>query len=354
MTKRPYLPFLALAFLLACVAAVSVLSRARSEDGAAPTGAAEQIYNVEGQTYELIAGKVYKKEEPGGKRVYVDTLFEPGYREKNYRFVDGVAYRVGENGKTYKTLRSFSENFEDAQRLADFVGEKRGWTGVTLQSPQAPEVADYVALRHRILKSGADFLDNRVEPSGQRVHGGKQALKTVAVARSAKMVCAKASLDTELLHFVKGDDYYFRARYFIEGTTRPFTIMDLESSWLKGYPGLRIRITPEGHLDVELKSLGKYVFRQEKGKEVVFPTDRWVCVEAHFKLTDKQDGLVEVWQDGKQLVSQRGQTLPLADAIYNNLEVGISAHNDTEHTATVYVDDLEVSDKPLPPVKEKR
>ena len=56
---------------------------------------------------------------------------------------------------------------------------------------------------------------------------------------------------------------------------------------------------------------------------------------------------MRLWQDGMLLIDQQGQTLPLAGAIYDNLEIGISAHSFGPNPATVYVDDVEISDKPI-------
>jgi hypothetical protein len=39
--------------------------------------------------------------------------------------------------------------------------------------------------------------------------------------------------------------------------------------------------------------------------------------------------------------------LPLAEAIYDSLEIGISAHSFGPNPATVYVDDVAISDKPI-------
>ncbi|MCK6470127.1 MAG: polysaccharide lyase [Planctomycetes bacterium] len=324
---------------------------ARSEDnGPAPTGPAEHTVVAEGQTYEIVGGKVYRR-TPDGKREYVDTLYEPGYQAKNYRVQDGKVFRLAE-GKSYPVKRQFHEGFEGVARLTELVGERRGWTSFTLQSPLASNVTDYVALRKRILAGTGTFLDNRVEPTAARAHSGRGALKCVAAAKPKDMVCTKASLDTELLHFVRGDDVYYRAWYFIEGPTRPFTLMDLESSWLKSYPGIRIRIDEAGHLDAELKWLDKPAYRQPFGKETAFPVGRWVRVDAHYKLSEKDDGVVELWQDGRKLVSQKGRTLPLSDAIYNNYEVGISAHAFGTEAATLYVDDVTISDKPIPEPKQ--
>ncbi|MBE7465266.1 MAG: heparin lyase I family protein [Planctomycetes bacterium] len=346
MSRSPYIAgLLLLAILVFCLIAGGFT--ARSEDhGPAPTGPAEHTFAAEGETYQIVAGKVYRAASDG-KREYVDTIYEPGYREKNYRVQEGAVFRVVD-GKSYRMKKAFHEDFEGVTKLTELIGEQRGWTSFTLQSPRAPNVKDYVALKSRILKSGGAFLDNRVEPATARVHGGRGALKCVAVAKSNDMVCTKASLDTEMLHFVRGDHVYYRAWYFIEGSARPFTLMDLESSWLKGYPGIRIRIDEAGHLDAEVKWLDKPVYRQPEGKETAFPVQRWVRVDAHFTLSEKNDGVVELWQDGKQIVSCKGRTLPLNDVIYNNLEVGISAHAYGNETATLYVDDVSISEQPIP------
>ena len=60
----------------------------------------------------------------------------------------------------------------------------------------------------------------------------------------------------------------------------------------------------------------------------------------HLRLSEKQDGVVELWQDGVKVVDARGQTLPLAGTIYDDLEVGIGAHSFGPGTAVLYVDDV--------------
>ena len=70
---------------------------------------------------------------------------------------------------------------------------------------------------------------------------------------------------------------------------------------------------------------------------------RWVEVRLHLRLSDQPDGVVELWQDGVKVVDARGQTLPLAGTIYDDLEVGISAHSFGPGTAVLYVDDVAIS-----------
>ena len=49
-----------------------------------------------------------------------------------------------------------------------------------------------------------------------------------------------------------------------------------------------------------------------------------------------------------KIVDARGQTLPLAGTIYDDLEVGISAHSFGPNPAILYVDDLVISPEPIP------
>jgi len=224
------------------------------------------------------------------------------------------------------------------------VGEKPGWTTFTLQSPRAPKVADYNALRKQILKGG-DFLDNRIDVDSQVVHSGKRSLKFSCVAASAGMVCAKSSMASELVHFKKGDDLWFAAWYYVEAGM-PQTLVDFESTFIDESPGPRLFLKGEGHAAVELKWAAKPTYRQKAPVPLKMPLRQWVRFRIHLKLMENSDGLVEVWQNGAKILDARGQTLPLADTILNRVEVGISA-NGHDHATTMYVDDVVLSDAPI-------
>jgi hypothetical protein len=127
----------------------------------------------------------------------------------------------------------------------------------------------------------------------------------------------------------------------------PFTVLDLETTWINQQPGMRIVIADGKHACFQLKGFEHPYYRQPKGKEVVFPTGRWVHLKAHLKLTEKDDGVIELWQDGKKIVDARGQTLVLARTIFNSFEVGISAYNEDGKAATLYVDDVSISVQPM-------
>ena len=95
-----------------------------------------------------------------------------------------------------------------------------------------------------------------------------------------------------MLHYAKGDDVWFSGWSFLaEG--RPTTLMDLESTWLKGHPGMRILLGDDGHAVLELKWLTKPVYRQLPAVRRPVPTGQWVHLKAHFRLSE-QDVFVNV------------------------------------------------------------
>jgi hypothetical protein len=167
-------------------------------------------------------------------------------------------------------------------------------------------------------------------------------LRAYSVAKSSNVPCAKAHIECELLHFVKGDDYWFSGWYFI-ASGMPYTLADLKSAWIKMTPGLRL-VLENGEPQFELKWTDKPRYRQSLQPPVKFPTGRWVHIRIHLTLSDRDDGLNELWLEGRQIIRANGRNLPLADAIYNHLEVGITA---ALQEAVVFVDDVEVSDTPL-------
>ncbi len=65
-------------------------------------------------------------------------------------------------------------------------------------------------------------------------------------------------------------------------------------------------------------------------------------------LNRRECGTIEIYQDGKRVLNSRGPTLPFATAIYNSLEVGISAYSEEQGTSVIYIDDLRVSTAPFP------
>lgn len=309
-----------------------------------PEGEVEYTATHQRRVYHVARGQVYQVALWSGRWRPVQQLYEPDYVAANYAAKDGATFRKGPDGALIAVRRSFAEGFEGANALRDLISMERGWTSCDLLSPQTPTPRDYVALRNRILKGEGGFMDNRVEPSGESVHSGKSALKCVAVPASRGMVTSKASLSTEMLHFVKGDDVWISLWCRVPGGSgMPFTVLDLESTWFHGQPGMRIVIEGGRYACFQLaKWFGNPYYRQPKGREVEFPRDRWVHLKAHLTLSEKQDGVIQLWQDGQLILDTHGQTLMLPHAIYNSLEVGISAYDEKSGPATMYVDDVSV------------
>jgi len=320
----------------------------RPESIAPPPESEVELTAVEkGTTYKVHGGNAYRVEPRTGRWEFVQRVYDPGFYAKHYVERDGAIFRKDDNGALVPMRRGFAEDFEGTTRLADLIGPERGWTSCALQSPRAPTVADYVALRNRILRADADFLDNRLEPGDERPHGGKTSLKASSVPPARGMVTAKASLSTELLHFVKGDDVWASLWCLVPADGgMPFTVWDLETTWIENHPGIRVAIADGRHVCLQLKSLGNPYYRQPRGKEVEFPRGRWVRLRVHLGLTEADDGVIEVWQDDQKIIDTRGRTLVLASAIYNSLEVGITACNEQGRTTTLFVDDVSISTKP--------
>jgi hypothetical protein len=274
---------------------------------------------------------------------FVSEPYDKAFYEKNFVEENGVIYRIDDDGERYPVLRYFSEDFENVITIRDLIGIERGWTTFGLQSPKAPTVTDYINLNHQILLGEGDFLDNRIEPSSEQAHAGLRSLKALAVAPDIGMCCTKASLGTGLMHFAKGDNVWFSAWYYIEEAGEFITLMDLESTFVRGYPGLRIRLH-KGYLEFELaKWVPNDVYRQPEDEEILFPIGRWVFVEAHLLLSENDNGIIQLLQDDTLIIDRRGQTLPFADAVYDSLEIGLSAYTSGPETAILYVDDLMIS-----------
>ena len=313
-----------------------------------PESSVELTLVEKGATYKLVQGRLYQVHPVTGKWAFDQQIYNPDYYVKNYSERDSSIHRKVREGEYLPVKRTFTDDFEGAGRLADLIDIRRGWTSCELQSPKAPTVDDYVKLRNRILKGESDFLDNRIEPSGEVVHGGRSALKTIAMPPTRAMVTAKSSLSTELVHYVKGDDVWMSMWCHVPLDSRmPFTVLDLETTWLRQHPGIRIVIADGKHLCFQLKGFEQLYYRQPAGREVAFPKGRWVQLKAHLTLTEQNDGVIELWQDEQKIIDARGRTLLLSHMIYNSFEVGISAYNEQGGAATLYVDDVAISDQPL-------
>jgi hypothetical protein len=292
-------------------------------------------------------GNVYREIVPNDQWELIETVFSPNDFTDSYVTKKDTTYRIApDTHEQFEVIRDFKESFENLNSgtsgLAQLVHQDRlRWGSFTLQSPKAPNVQAYVDLRNKILQSQSGFLDCIVEPTSERAHSGGMSLKCVTPAKPGNMVTCKASLSTPLVYYRNGENVWYEAYYWVEDNY-PLTLIDLECEFVKEHPGIRIRFYGDGYLGAELKALSKPQFHQPVENQVKFPTKQWVCVRVHFLLSPT-DGKIEIWQNGKLILSADGPTLPFRSAIYNSLEVGISAHSDPSQGATMYMDDIRMS-----------
>jgi hypothetical protein len=64
----------------------------------------------------------------------------------------------------------------------------------------------------------------------------------------------------------------------------------------------------------------------------------------HLRFDDGEQGRVEVWQNGVQIINANGITLPTSNSIQTNLELGITA---TSAATELFMDDVRVDTKPF-------
>lgn len=298
-------------------------------------------------------GKIYRVDPATGRWVFESVLFDPAIVARSYIVRNGRTYRVDLNtGREFPVRRTFTEGFErlpeNEAGLRGLLTETHGWSEATLQSPETPTVAQYVALRHEILAGRRDFADARVAPTLGDAHEGRAALRCVCPPRTNAMICAKASLTTGLVRFVDGDVVRYEAWYRLPGPAFPFTLVDLESDLMNESPGLRVMIFDGRELGIEMKALEKPTFRQPTDRAIPVPRDRWFRLRWEIGLAAGERGWTRLWQDDRLIVDAHGPTLPFASAIYNSLEVGCTAHTFGNRPAVVLMDDLRIEALPTP------
>ncbi len=302
----------------------------------------------------IIKGKKYGLFDDGNAYKFNDTtecwellskIYDPGFFKKTYEVVNEKVYiKAKSQAKLYPTKNNFEEDFENTNTLNDLIGS-RGWTHFQITSPTVRTDQEATQFKKCILRGDCEFKDNRIDIASDIVHSGKKAMRVSTVSPVQGMVTSKASLRTRMICFAKGDDLWFSSWYYAAKGI-PFTIVDIENGFFKSAPGPRVIINNGKYVEVELKWADKPKYTQKRGQEIVFPRRKWVNIKVHLMLSDTEDGIIEVWQDGTKIINTKGRTLPTQNSILNRLEVGISA---SSQSAVLYVDDVSISDKPIIP-----
>ncbi len=189
---------------------------------------------------------------------------------------------------------------------------------------------------------------NRVALTSERSHTGQHAMKCIAAPFDGKKA-SEADIERDGLRFVKGDDVWFSAWYWLEGQTEGSTVFlwDLESTALRNSPGRRLFLQ---NGEMVASDLGKW-WSAKKFQAITgapkFPKNKWVEVKIHLRLSDKADGRMQVWQDGVKVLDEQGKTLPRARTVYDRMQVGVTANAGRTQSQTLFVDDVVLSNRPL-------
>lgn len=264
--------------------------------------------------------------------------------------------RVAEDGSLVPVTKEFDGTFDalgapPGPVVCDLLNPVDRFTSFTLQSPAAPEIPDYNALRDCLCEGTCAIVDNQLELLPDAAHDGPLGLRATAVPPTQAMRenghTSKSTIESTLVHIVRGDRVTIQAWVRIQaGGGVPYGILDLESTWLETGPGPRL-LLEQGALEVELKYGDRPRFRQ--GAPVPFPIGAWVDVRVVYDVQPDESGHVQVWQDGLMVIDASGQTLPLPNTILNSLEVGITAYNGEGMSASVDVDSLVLRGTRRPP-----
>ena len=283
-------------------------------------------------------GKVFLNND--GECEFELQYFEPGFVAQNYiTNTSGIFLKDG--SELVPTKNSVIEDFEKSDFVDLFVSDPSSpnlfWTGFTLQSPQAKTVSEYVALSKCILEGTCDFLDNTIKLVQDPTNSSNEVVEFSSVAPSADMVTSKCSITSGMNYFNKDADVWYEADYYIK-SGMPYSIVDFETSYFDGSPGPRVVIR-NSKLELENQFGAKLRFTPDTAPEL--PLEEWFTVKVHLKFNNTDQGILELWQDGVQIISTSGINLPTANALQNILEVGISA---SQEDTVVLMDNMRISD----------
>jgi len=255
--------------------------------------------------------------------------FEPNFLQTNYLINDNGIFLVKDAGELFPTKNNFIENFEDATLFTDLFIRSLAdtnlyWTNFTLQSPAAPTVPDYVTLSQCIIEGTCTFIDNKIELVNDPTNFSNKVLKFTSVAPTANMVTSKSSMSSTINFYLKNSEIWFEADYYIESGV-PFGIVDFENSYFYQHPGPRVVIR-DNKLEFENKFGTKINIDNNSG--VTVSQNQWFTLKVHLKYSNENDGIIELWQDGIEIISETGINLPTSNSIQNVLEVGATASSD--------------------------
>lgn len=247
---------------------------------------------------------------------------------------DNIAWKTNEWRKETNEeflTNSFKENFESYKTFDDLLKKD-------------------LSAWHWFEKA---YSGNKIEVTTEEYSSGSKSLKMYANKYDWKDA-SKASMKRYWFGFRSWDEVWFTASYYLKwwNDNKYLFLFDLEDDkikllWKRQSPWRRVLIWPNKEI---ISDLGKWFkkdnFYQEKSKEIIFPTDRWVNIKVHMTL-DTKNWLMQIWQDDKKILERRWITIPRDDIIYNTFEVWITANGNMDSSHILYIDDIEISDKKI-------
>ena len=288
-------------------------------------------------------GKAYI--EDNNLCTFILQYFDPDFLQNNYVTNNFGTFLIADNGELFPTKSNFIENFENYTAFTDlfitsFSDTNLYWSNFTLQSPAAPEIPDYNALKNCILEGTCDFIDNKIELVTDPTDASNKVLKFTSVAPTADMVTAKSSMSSSLNCYKKGSEVWFEADFYIENGI-PFSLVDFENSYFNSHPGPRVVIR-DSKIEFENKFGSKLKINNNSG--ITISQNQWFTLKVHLKYSDETDGIIELWQDGIPIIAVNEVNLPTSNSIQNILEVGVSA---TSTASILFFDNMRISETPF-------
>jgi hypothetical protein len=280
--------------------------------------------------------------ENNGLCSFALQYFDPNFLQNNYVTNASGTFIIANSGELFPTKSNFIEDFENYSTFTDLIIQSASdtalyWNAFTLQSPLAPEVTDYNALRVCILDGTCTFLDNKIELVADPTDVSNQVIKFTSVAPNSGMVTAKSSIQSTINYFEKASEVWFQASFYIEIGV-PFSLIDFENSYFDESPGPRV-IIRDNKIEFENKFGAKLNYDNTSG--VVINQNEWFTLKVHLKFSNETDGIIELWQDGIQIISATGINLPTSNSIQNVVEIGISA---TPIESVLLIDNMRISE----------
>ena len=228
----------------------------------------------------------------------------------------------------------FEDDFEGVTQIDALVSGDR-WTG-TQRQPDA----------------------NRVEISTVRSRSGNQSVRFVAQAYDSE-TASKADLMLKRLDLREGDRVWVEFWVWMadSGDTRNVFVWDLEApetctdetacpaagqGTICSSPGRRLYLSgAEGQTFTS--DLGKWCRGETvRAASATFATEQWVRIRIAMQLASSEAGTLQVWQNENQVLDATGITLPRADAVYSQMQVGITANGSESVGNELFLDDVSI------------